>query len=474
MKYLPQLFALGSLSLLLAGCSTGTTQPPAAEKASLTAKTADGLQGAQIVLSQNNQALDTVDVSAAGQNIQFTNLEPGAYVITIKMPGVGGLEFNTTLAVKEGEDLYLGVITKEDRGVPTDSGWSYPGDPAYPYPLPESDFIAYTYPANGETVTLYQYSYATIGGATSVSGGAPADTTVTNGDPGTIGPMPPEMSASLYISVQFSKTMDRQSVLGAFSITPNVDGTPSTDYWVDYWWPGEPVPMDSLPYMIMFDNTPAETVAVGAEIRSLPMMYPDTDWVEPAPSAYARSFSFAFTPVVAAGDTATYTVSFAGTARDSAGQAVQPYTFTFKVVAETLSVTPLPEPLPGCDGMACTMRFDAQNVLVVDAQSQPLDSLVTFLRNIRTNDTVVTGKNIYGAPAVYYDPSVTPETNSWGPGFYTILDDSYTWYLSTEPDSFQFSAIRGADTVSALYVFNTDSCRCHINKISGPDSLVMP
>jgi hypothetical protein len=43
----------------------------------------------------------------------------------------------------------------------------------------------------------------------------------------------------------------------------------------------------------------------------------------------------------------------------------------------------------------------------------------------------------------------------------------------TAPEKIYFSATDGSKITSGEFMFNTDECKCHINKVSGPDTLVL-
>ena len=60
------------------------------------------------------------------------------------------------------------------------------------------------------------------------------------------------------------------------------------------------------------------------------------------------------------------------------------------------------------------------------------------------------------------------------PGHYPILDDNATSLIHSSAEPFRVTAVRGAGTpVEAPYTFRTPN-GCHIEKVSGPDTLVVP
>lgn len=67
---------------------------------------------------------------------------------------------------------------------------------------------------------------------------------------------------------------------------------------------------------------------------------------------------------------------------------------------------------------------------------------------------------------VYNDPTIFP-------GHYTVMDDNYVRELSTNPKRFLFTGVKDSLTVNGEFFINTDKCKCHIKKVSGPDTLVL-
>lgn len=103
----------------------------------------------------------------------------------------------------------------------------------------------------------------------------------------------------------------------------------------------------------------------------------------------------------------------------------------------------------------CTMEFRIITVVVVDTSNNPVLGLVTTVKDD-------TGK-VYN---VYNDPLFLP-------GHYTVMDDNYTRELSTRPKRFLFSGVKDSLTVNGEFFVNTDRCKCHVEKVSGPDTLIL-
>lgn len=106
----------------------------------------------------------------------------------------------------------------------------------------------------------------------------------------------------------------------------------------------------------------------------------------------------------------------------------------------------------------CTEVFVTSMVLIIDSTGVPVDSL-----NITIKDKDGNKLNI------------EQDFYAFVPGRYIVLNDGYLNKLCGQliPQKFFFSATNGNKTVSAEYLFNTDDCCCHINKVEGPDTLVL-
>lgn len=103
----------------------------------------------------------------------------------------------------------------------------------------------------------------------------------------------------------------------------------------------------------------------------------------------------------------------------------------------------------------CTMEFRMITVVVVDTTNNLVLGLTTTVQDD-------SGK-VYD---VYNDPMIFP-------GHYTVMDDNYVCELTTQPKRFLFIGIKDSLTVNGEFFVNTDKCNCHIEKVSGPDTLVL-
>jgi hypothetical protein len=106
----------------------------------------------------------------------------------------------------------------------------------------------------------------------------------------------------------------------------------------------------------------------------------------------------------------------------------------------------------------CTTEYRYALVTVVDTIGVPVDSLVVTTKD---ND----GNKL----------DVQQEPDIFGVGKYIVLNDSFTQMFCscTKPEKIYFSATDGNRTANGEFMFNTDECKCHINKVSGPDTLVL-
>lgn len=106
----------------------------------------------------------------------------------------------------------------------------------------------------------------------------------------------------------------------------------------------------------------------------------------------------------------------------------------------------------------CTEEYRTYLVTVVDTLGVPVDSL-----NITIKDKDGDELDVQQEP--YY----------LGEGKYTVLNDSFTHIMCTcgTAQAIYFSATDGSKIANGEFMFNTDDCKCHINKVSGPDTLVL-
>ncbi|HEY6906479.1 MAG TPA: hypothetical protein VI230_03385, partial [Ignavibacteriaceae bacterium] len=59
------------------------------------------------------------------------------------------------------------------------------------------------------------------------------------------------------------------------------------------------------------------------------------------------------------------------------------------------------------------------------------------------------------------------------PGYYPVMSDKYVQDFSTIASKILFTGISDSGSVNGDYYINTDRCKCHIQKVSGPDTLIL-
>lgn len=106
----------------------------------------------------------------------------------------------------------------------------------------------------------------------------------------------------------------------------------------------------------------------------------------------------------------------------------------------------------------CTEEFRSYLVTVVDTLGTPVDSLDVTIKD-KDGDEL----------------DVQQEQYFLDDGKYTVLNDSFTHIMCTcgTLQKIYFSATNGSRIATGEFMFNTDECKCHINKVSGPDTLVI-
>jgi hypothetical protein len=109
------------------------------------------------------------------------------------------------------------------------------------------------------------------------------------------------------------------------------------------------------------------------------------------------------------------------------------------------------------DREACTAEFRTATVFVADANAEPVVEATVQTVLVRTGEVV-------------------PVTSIIDllPGFHVILDDGAIPLIESDVEQFRVTAARaGGSPVEAVYGFSAPN-DCHIEKVSGPDTLVVP
>ncbi len=117
--------------------------------------------------------------------------------------------------------------------------------------------------------------------------------------------------------------------------------------------------------------------------------------------------------------------------------------------------------LPACQDVvnqcACTEEFRAYPVTVVDAAAQPVAEVVMTRTHLPTG--AVLEPTWLGMPA---------------PGVYIVADDGLIDVFSSDGDLVRVTGVKGDASFSADFVFAVpDPCRCHVEQLAGPDTVVV-
>ena len=105
------------------------------------------------------------------------------------------------------------------------------------------------------------------------------------------------------------------------------------------------------------------------------------------------------------------------------------------------------------DPIACTEEFRSWSVVVVDTAGNPVDGLTVQV--VRTS----TGEQLpYGGAA-------------FSAGSYRIMDDGMAAAIRIEGETIEAGTSGGGATFDAAWEFGADAWRCHVEKLSGPDTV---
>lgn len=109
----------------------------------------------------------------------------------------------------------------------------------------------------------------------------------------------------------------------------------------------------------------------------------------------------------------------------------------------------------GMPGGACTASFATVGVTVVDGAGQPVPDASVTATLVRTGQVLV--------------PTTLMLTV---PGTYTLVDDGSTRAIRRSGESVQARIARDSQSMTVDYVFSVPD-GCHVNKVSGPDTVVL-
>ncbi len=108
------------------------------------------------------------------------------------------------------------------------------------------------------------------------------------------------------------------------------------------------------------------------------------------------------------------------------------------------------EPATPC---LCTLEFRIFRVTVVDAGGEPAEGVSISVRRV-SDGAVLTENSFLGLPGVY-----------------VILTDGNIDDVSEDGTTVEVVGTLEDMGFRAEYVFDRDACRCHVNKLSGPDTV---
>jgi hypothetical protein len=105
---------------------------------------------------------------------------------------------------------------------------------------------------------------------------------------------------------------------------------------------------------------------------------------------------------------------------------------------------------------ACTEEFRVFTLAVLDDASQPVEDGDLTVTNLRTGRRLESGW--LGLPA---------------PGHYPVVDDAMLDEFSPAGDPVRVDGSTRAGSFTVSYVFAPDACGCHVQRIAGPDTVVV-
>ena len=103
----------------------------------------------------------------------------------------------------------------------------------------------------------------------------------------------------------------------------------------------------------------------------------------------------------------------------------------------------------------CRLKFESISVYIVDFNGKPLTNFTLTIGNERT--------------AEHYD---VKQPNHDG-GLYTVINDSFKWRLEASGDPIFVYGEQGDTRFIADFTIGTDDCVCHVQKIAGPDTIMV-
>jgi hypothetical protein len=104
----------------------------------------------------------------------------------------------------------------------------------------------------------------------------------------------------------------------------------------------------------------------------------------------------------------------------------------------------------------CTEEFRIFSVAVIDDASQPVPDAQLTATNRRTGRTLTSGW-----------------LGQLVPGSYVIADDGMLSEFSGDGDTVRVVGTKGGASFTADFVFAPDACGCHLQKVAGPETVVL-
>jgi hypothetical protein len=105
---------------------------------------------------------------------------------------------------------------------------------------------------------------------------------------------------------------------------------------------------------------------------------------------------------------------------------------------------------------ACTEEFRIFSVAVLDDASQPVSDAALTVTNLRTGRALTSGW-----------------LGQLVPGSYVIADDGMLEEFSDAGDRVRVEGQASAGSFTVEFTFAPDACRCHLQRVSGPDTVVI-
>lgn len=107
------------------------------------------------------------------------------------------------------------------------------------------------------------------------------------------------------------------------------------------------------------------------------------------------------------------------------------------------------------EGCLCDSSFRIAVVTVVDTGGTPVVGVAITVTRVATEENLE------------FTPTDLPD------GVYIILDDGFVGVVDMAGETFRVEGRKDNAVFTQDYVFGADACRCHLTRISGPDSIVL-